>query len=105
MRERYKSLSPEIIIPFKIEMNLNNVLFTIPQRGDKKKLLDLSILNVKQYKVDRMKQAEKLNPEQRSLKLMKEIQLLLKFTDLLHIECFDNSNIQGSDTSCGMCCI
>ncbi len=98
MRERYKSLSPEIIIPFKIEMNLNNVLFTIPQRGDKKKLLDLSILNVKQYKVDRMKQAEKLNPEQRSLKLMKEIQLLLKLErPPLHIECFDNSNIQGSD--------
>lgn len=98
MRERYKSLSPEIIIPFKIEMNLNNVLFTIPQRGDKKKLLDLSILNVKQYKVDRMKQAEKLNPEQRSLKLMKEIQLLLKLDrPPLHIECFDNSNIQGSD--------
>ena len=98
MRERYKSLSPEIIIPFKIEMNLNNVLFTIPQRGDKKKLLDLSILNVKQYKVDRMKQAEKLNPEQRSLTLMKEIQLLLKLDrPPLHIECFDNSNIQGSD--------
>ena len=98
MRERYKSLSPEIIIPFKIDMNLNNVLFTIPQRGDKKKLLDLSILNVKQYKVDRMKQAEKLNPEQRSLKLMKEIQLLLKLDrPPLHIECFDNSNIQGSD--------
>jgi excinuclease ABC subunit C len=96
MRERYKSLSPEIIIPFKIDMNLNNVLFTIPQRGDKKKLLDLSILNVKQYKVDRMKQAEKLNPEQRSLKLMKEIQLLLKLDrPPLHIECFDNSNIQG----------
>ena len=98
MRERYKSLSPEIIIPFKIDMNLNNVLFTIPQRGDKKKLLDLSILNVKQYKVDRMKQAEKLNPEQRSLKLIKEIQLLLKLDrPPLHIECFDNSNIQGSD--------
>ena len=98
MRERYKSLSPEIIIPFKIDMNLNNVLLTIPQRGDKKKLLDLSILNVKQYKVDRMKQAEKLNPEQRSLKLMKEIQLLLKLDrPPLHIECFDNSNIQGSD--------
>ena len=98
MRERYKSLSPEIIIPFKIDMNLNNVLFTIPQRGDKKKLLDLSILNVKQYKVDRMKQAEKLNPEQRSLKLMKEIQLLLKLDrPPLQIECFDNSNIQGSD--------
>ena len=98
MRERYKSLSPEIIIPFKIDMNLNNVLFTIPQRGDKKKLLDLSILNVKQYKVDRMKQAEKLNPEQRSLKLMKEIQLLLKLDrPPLHIECFDNSDIQGSD--------
>ena len=74
MRERYKSASREIIVPFDIEMELNNVTFTIPQRGDKKKLLELSLLNVKQYKADRMKQAEKLNPEQRSMRLMKEIQ-------------------------------
>ena len=67
MRERYKSLSREIIVPFEVDMELKDVVFTIPQRGDKKKLLDLSILNVKQYKADRMKQAEKLNPEQRSV--------------------------------------
>ena len=72
MRERYKSLSREIIVPFEVDMELKDVIFTIPQRGDKKKLLDLSILNVKQYKADRMKQAEKLNPEQRSVRLMKE---------------------------------
>lgn len=98
MRERYKSLSREIIIPFEIDMELNNVVFTIPQRGDKKKLLELSQLNVKQYKADRMKQAEKLNPEQRSMRLMKEIQQELHLDRLpLQIECFDNSNIQGSD--------
>ena len=74
MRERYKSASREIIVPFDIEIELNDVTFTIPQRGDKKKLLELSLLNVKQYKADRMKQAEKLNPEQRSMRLMKEIQ-------------------------------
>ena len=72
MRERYKSASREIIVPFDIEIELNDVTFTIPQRGDKKKLLELSLLNVKQYKADRMKQAEKLNPEQRSMRLMKE---------------------------------
>ena len=69
MRERYKSRSREIIVPFELDLELNNVVFTVPQRGDKKKLLDLSILNVKQYKADRMKQAEKLNPEQRSMRL------------------------------------
>lgn len=98
MRERYKSLSREIIVPFEIDMELNNVVFTIPQRGDKKKLLELSLLNVKQYKADRMKQAEKLNPEQRSMRLMKEIQQELHLDrPPLQIECFDNSNIQGSD--------
>ena len=98
MRERYKSASREIIVPFDIEMELNNVTFTIPQRGDKKKLLELSLLNVKQYKADRMKQAEKLNPEQRSMRLMKEIQLELHLDRLpMQIECFDNSNIQGTD--------
>lgn len=98
MRERYKSASCEIIVPFDIEMELNNVTFTIPQRGDKKKLLELSLLNVKQYKADRMKQAEKLNPEQRSMRLMKEIQQELHLDRLpMQIECFDNSNIQGTD--------
>lgn len=98
MRERYKSKSREIIVPFEVEIELNDVTFTIPQRGDKKKLLDLSLLNVKQYKADRMKQAEKLNPEQRSIRLMKEIQDELHLDKLpFRIECFDNSNIQGSD--------
>lgn len=98
MRERYKSASREIIVPFDTEMELNNVTFTIPQRGDKKKLLELSLLNVKQYKADRMKQAEKLNPEQRSMRLMKEIQQELHLDRLpMQIECFDNSNIQGTD--------
>lgn len=98
MRERYKSLSKEIIVPFEIDMELNNVVFTVPQRGDKKKLLELSQLNVKQYKADRLKQAEKLNPEQRSMRLMKEIQQELHLDRLpMQIECFDNSNIQGSD--------
>ncbi len=98
MRERYKSESREIILPFELDIELNNVTFTIPQRGDKKKLLELSQLNVKQYKVDRMKQSEKLNPEQRSMRLMKEIQQELHLPKPpMQIECFDNSNIQGSD--------
>lgn len=98
MRERYKSLSREIIVPFEVDMELTNVVFTVPQRGDKRKLLDLSLLNVKQYKADRMKQSEKLNPEQRSMRLMKEIQQELHLErPPLQIECFDNSNIQGSD--------
>lgn len=98
MRERYKSCSREIIVPFELDMELNNVTFTIPQRGDKKHLLELSLLNVKQYKVDRLKQAEKLNPEQRSVRLLKEIQEQLQMDKMpVHIECFDNSNIQGSD--------
>jgi excinuclease ABC subunit C len=98
MRERYNSRSPEIITPFPIDIALNGITVTVPQRGDKKKLLELSLLNVKQYKADRMKQAEKLNPEQRSIRLMKEIQQELHLERMpLHIECFDNSNIQGSD--------
>lgn len=98
MRERYHSTSREIIIPFELDMEMNNVTFTIPQRGEKRHLLDLSIMNVKQYKIDRLKQAEKLNPEQRSVRLMKEIQEQLHMKKLPnHIECFDNSNIQGSD--------
>ena len=98
MRERYKSRSKEIIIPFELELEMEGITFTIPQRGDKKHLLELSILNVKQYKVDRLKQAEKLNPEQRSVRLLKEIQEQLHMEKMpLHIECFDNSNIQGAD--------
>lgn len=98
MRERYKSSSREIIVPFMLDIELNNVQFSVPVRGDKKKLLDLSQLNVKQYKADRLKQAEKLNPEQRSIRLLKEIQQELHLDKLpMQIECFDNSNIQGSD--------
>ena len=96
MRERYKSTSKEIIVPFEIESELNNVTFTVPQRGDKKKLLSLSEMNVKQYQFDRLKRAEKLNPEQKSTSLMKELQDTLKLKQLpMHIECFDNSNISG----------
>ena len=102
MRERYKSQSREIIVPFELNMELKDVTFTIPQRGDKKKLLDLSIQNVKQYKMDRLKQQEKLNPEQRVTRLLKEIQQQLHLDRLpLRIECFDNSNIQGSDPVAG----
>ena len=97
-QERYKSQSKEIIVPFELDLEMEGVTFTIPQRGDKKHLLELSILNVKQYKVDRLKQAEKLNPEQRSVRLLKEIQEQLHMDKMpLHIECFDNSNIQGAD--------
>ena len=102
MRKRYKSHSQEIIVPFEMKMELKNVTFTVPQRGDKKKLLELSILNVKQYKADRLKQTEKLNPEQRSVRLLKEIQEQLHMEKLpMRIECFDNSNIQGSDAVAG----
>lgn len=98
MRERFKSTAREIIVPFDPDMELANVSFTVPQRGDKKKLLELSEMNVKQFKVDRLKQAEKLNPEQRSTRILKEIQDALHLPKLpMHIECFDNSNIQGSD--------
>ena len=98
MRERYQSKSREIIVPFELEMELNNVTFTIPQRGEKKHLLELSIMNVKQYKVDRLKQADKLNPEQKKTRILKEIQEQLHLPKIpVHIECFDNSNIQGSD--------
>ncbi|MBR6433550.1 MAG: excinuclease ABC subunit C, partial [Bacteroides sp.] len=102
MRERYKSLSREIIVPFEPDMELKDVTFTVPQRGDKKKLLELSTLNVKQYKADRLKQSEKLNPEQRTVRLLKEIQQQLHLERLpMRIECFDNSNIQGSDPVAG----
>lgn len=98
MRNRFKSTAREIIVPFPLEMELENVSFTVPQRGDKRKLIELSEMNVKQYKVDKLKQAEKLNPEQRTTRLLKEIQDTLHLPKLpAQIECFDNSNIQGSD--------
>lgn len=98
MRERYKSTSREIIVPFELEFEMKDVTFTIPQRGEKKHLLDLSTLNVKQYKVDRLKQAEKLNPEQKKIRILKEIQEQLHMDKIpAHIECFDNSNISGSN--------
>ena len=98
MRDRYASDSREIVVPFHVDLPDDMVTQTIPQKGDKKKLLDLSKLNVKQYKFDRLKQAEKLNPEQKQTRLMKEIQADLGLPRLpLHIELFDNSNISGSD--------
>jgi excinuclease ABC subunit C len=98
LRNRFKSQSKEILLPFDINYELNGVTITVPQRGDKKKLLDLSIQNVKQYKFDRLKQREKFNPEQRAAKLLNNIRNLLKLNNLpIQIECFDNSNIQGSD--------
>lgn len=102
MRERYHSTSREIVLPFPIETELKDVTITIPQRGEKKHLLDLSQANVRQYRFDKMKQAEKLNPEQRSVNLMKELQKKLGLSKLpITIECFDNSNIQGSDAVAG----
>ena len=98
LRERFKSDAKEIIVPQEVDVELENVTFTIPQRGDKKTLLDLSIMNGKQYKFDRLKQAEKLNPEQKQTRLMKELQEKLHLPKLpYHIECFDNSNISGTD--------
>lgn len=98
MRKRFESRAREIIVPFPLDLELDDVTITVPQRGDKKKLLDLSIMNGKQYKVDKLKQAEKLNPEQRNTRLLKEIQEALHLKELpVQIECFDNSNIQGSD--------
>lgn len=98
MRERYASQSKEIVVPFHVDLPDGMVEQTIPQKGDKKKLLELSKLNVKQYKFDRLKQADKLNPEQKQTRLMKEIQRDLGLPQLpLHIELFDNSNISGAD--------
>ena len=98
MRNRFKSTAREIIVPFELDIQLGNIVVTVPQRGDKKKLLDLSEMNAKQFKIDRLKQAEKLNPEQRNTRILKEIQEALRLEKLpAHIECFDNSNIQGSD--------
>ncbi len=102
MRERFGSKAKEIILPFHVEMEMNNATFTVPVRGDKKKLLDLSILNVKEYKKDRIQQEEKLNPEQRAVRLLKELQDLLHLEKLpIRIECFDNSNIQGANPVAG----
>ena len=102
MRERYKSRSSEIIVPFEPGVELSGVTFTVPQRGDKKKLLNLSLLNVKQYKADRLKQSDKLNPGQRAMRLLKEIQEMLHLDKPpIRIECFDNSNTQGSDPVAG----
>ena len=98
MRARFKSMAREIIVPFELDLPLTNVSLVVPQRGDKKKLLDLSEMNAKQFKVDKLKKAEKLNPEQRTTRLLKEIQEALHLDRLpVQIECFDNSNIQGSD--------
>lgn len=97
MRERFKSFAKEIILPFYPDVEFQSVLFTIPQRGDKKKLLELSEQNVRQYKADRMKQAEKLNPEQRTVRILTTMQKDLRLHNMpMHIECFDNSNIQGT---------
>ena len=102
MRERYHSESKEIIVPFPVELSLEGVEFTIPQKGDKKKLLELSKLNVLQYKKDRLNQSDKLNPEQKQVRLMKELQDALKLDRLpMQIECFDNSNISGTDAVAG----
>ena len=98
LRQRFHSDAKEIIVPEEVDVELENVTFTIPQRGDKRTLLDLSIKNSKQYKFDRLKQAEKLNPEQQQTRLMKELQDKLHLPKLPYqIECFDNSNISGTD--------
>ena len=98
LRERFKSDAKEIIVPEEVDVELENVKFTVPKLGDKKTLLDLSAMNGKQYKFDRLKQAEKLNPEQKQVRLMKELQEKLHLPSLPYqIECFDNSNISGTD--------
>ena len=102
IRERFHSTSKEIIVPFEMEWKLKDASFFVPQRGDKKHLLELSEMNCKQYKFDRLKQAEKLNPEQKQTRLMKELQAKLKLPKLPYqIECFDNSNISGTDAVAG----
>lgn len=102
IRERFHSTSKEIIVPFEMEWKLKDATFFVPQRGDKKHLLELSEMNCKQCKFDRLKQAEKLNPEQKQTRLMKELQVKLKLTKLPYqIECFDNSNISGADAVAG----
>ena len=102
IRERFHSTSKEIIVPFEMEWKLKDATFFVPQRGDKKHLLELSEMNCKQYKFDRLKQEEKLNPEQKQTRLMKELQTKLKLPKLPYqIECFDNSNISGTDAVAG----
>ena len=102
MRDRWGSTAKEIVLPFPVELPLNDVEITIPMRGDKRQLLSLSELNVKQYKVDRLKQQDKLNPEQKAVRLMKEIQDHLGLPSLpMQIECFDNSNISGTNAVAG----
>ena len=102
IRERFHSTSKEIIVPFEMEWKLKDAIFFVPQRGDKKHLLELSEMNCKQYKFDRLKQAEKLNPEQKQTRLMKELQTKLKLPKIPYqIECFDNSNISGTDAVAG----
>ena len=102
IRERFKSTAKEIIVPFELDFKIKGAEFFIPQRGDKHHLLELSEMNAKQYKFDRLKQTEKLNPEQKQTRLMRELQDKLKLSKLpYHIECFDNSNISGSDAVAG----
>ena len=102
IRERYHSTAREIIVPFEMEWHLKDAVFTIPQRGDKRHLLDLSLMNCRQYRFDRLKQAEKLNPEQKQTRLMRELQEKLHLPKLPYtIECFDNSNISGTDAVAG----
>lgn len=102
IRERFHSTAKEIIVPFEMEWKLKDASFFVPQRGDKKHLLELSEMNCKQYKFDRLKQADKLNPEQKQTRLMKELQAKLKLPKLPYqIECFDNSNISGTDAVAG----
>ena len=102
IRERFKSTAKEILVPFNMDWKIKDAEFFVPQRGDKKHLLDLSEMNGKQYKFDRLKQAEKLNPEQKQTRLMKELQNKLKLNKMpFQIECFDNSNISGKDAVAG----
>ena len=102
MRQRYHSESKEVIVPFPVEHLGEDLLITVPQKGDKKKLLELSRLNVLQYKKDRISQSDKLNPEQKQVRLMKELQEALHLPTLpMQIECFDNSNISGTDAVAG----
>ncbi len=102
MRNRYGSESREIILPFHVELSLENVEYIIPQRGEKRKLLELSKLNVLQYKKDRINESDKLNPEQKGMRLMKELKRLLEMEETpVQIECFDNSNMQGTDAVAG----
>ena len=102
IRERFDSHAKEIIVPFEMDWKMKNAEFFVPQRGDKKHLLELSVMNARQYRFDRLKQVDKLNPEQKAVRLMKSLQTLLGMEKMpYHIECFDNSNISGSDAVAG----